>query len=172
MLTVPLLAFGFLGACFALLAPVLARLFRKCTAEEITADWLANFDPASYRPMHGLLSSEDFQFLVRQPGFDLSLYRKLRRERMLIYRQYLRRLISDFNRLHTYLRLVIAQSQEDRSALVMKLATLKLRFTFSVVQAEMSYYLCLVGVGTLATRSVVSQLEEMTNHLHLVNDLA
>jgi len=57
--------------------------------EEITPEWLENFSTSVYHPMEGLLADEDFRFLSRQPGFDLSLYRKLRRERLRIFRQYL-----------------------------------------------------------------------------------
>lgn len=169
MLTVLLVIFGSFGTWLVLLAPVLVRLLKRCPAEEITEEWLSSFSPATYRPMHGLLADDDFKFLARQPGFDLSLYRKLRRERMLIFRQYLRCLINDFNKLHTYTRFVIAHSETDRSDLMMQLASLKFKFALSVTNAELSYYLCLVGVGSLATRAVVARLEELNSHLSLNN---
>ncbi len=80
---------------------------------------------------------------------------------MLIFRQYLRSLISDFNRLHLYTRMTIARSDTDQSALMVRLATLKFRFTVAVLYAEFSYYLCLLGLGSLATHAVVAQLEEL-----------
>lgn len=169
MLTVSLLALGLIGTCFVLLAPMLARLFKGCAAEDITPEWLASFSPSVYYPMHGLLANEDFQFLARQPGFDLSLYRKLRRERMLIFRQYLGRLVSDFNKLHAYALLVLSHGDTDQSTLVKRLAILRLRFTLSVVSAEFSYYLCVLGIGSLATRSVVARLEELSAQLGLNN---
>lgn len=164
MLTLSLIAFAFIGFAFVLLAPVLVRLFKRCSTEEISGEWLANFSPTNYEPMHGLLAREDFQFLARQPGFDLSLYRKLRRERMLIYRQYLGRLIQDFNRLHAYLRLVATHSDKDQSELLAALVSLRVRFCLSVIRAEMSYYLCLIGIGSLATHSVVAHLEQLTSY--------
>jgi hypothetical protein len=164
MLTLSLIAFAFIGFAFVLLAPVLVRLFKRSSLDEITGDWFANFSPANYDPMHRLLAREDFQFLARQPGFDLSLYRKLRRERMLIFRQYLSRLILDFNRLHTYLRFVAAHSDRDQSSLLTALVALRIRFAVSVMRAEVSYYLCMVGVGSLATQAVVAHLEELAAH--------
>ena len=77
----PLLLIGLLGA---LAVPVLVKLLRQCPVHDITPEWLENLSIASYYPMEELLSDEDFAFLSRQPGFDLSLYRKLRRE---LYRQ-------------------------------------------------------------------------------------
>ena len=167
MLTVIFLVlFVVLGGSLALLAPVLARLFRRCEIAEITPEWLENFSIAVYYPMQRLLSDEDFQFLARQPGFDLSLYRKLRRERLLIFRQYLKRLISDFNRLHTAARVLIARNQEDRSDLMMRLLKLKIRFSLAVLQAELSYFCCRIGIGTLAVRGMIARLEEMSAELN------
>ena len=115
--------------------------------------------------MQSLLGTEDFQFLAKQPGFDFSLYRKLRRERMLIFRQYLGRLITDFNRLHTAARMVISQSEEDQSEMVGRLFRLKVRFTLSALRAECSYYCCWLGLSTLATRTLIARLEEMSSEL-------
>ena len=77
-----------LVAALAYSLPVLFGLFRKCTAEDITPEWLENFSVSTYSVMEGLLDDRDFDFLSRQSGFDLSLYRKLRRERLSIFRQY------------------------------------------------------------------------------------
>ena len=104
----PLLLFGLI-LCF--LVPIIFKLYRRCKVTEITPEWLANFSAASYYPMQGLLAREDFAFLSRQPGFDLSLI-KFRRERLRIFRQYLNRLVLDFNRLHTTALIVLAHSAE------------------------------------------------------------
>jgi hypothetical protein len=164
---VPLLI---LGASLVLLAPVLARLFRRCEMTEITPEWLKDFSVSAYYPMQGLLSDEDFHFLVRQPGFDFSLYRKLRRERLLIFHQYSRRLVSDFNRLHTAARFLIARGQEDRSDLMMRLFKLKMRFSFAVLQSEISYLCCRIGIGTLVARNMIARLEEMSLELNSLAD--
>ena len=160
---VPLLI---LGLSLALLAPVLAHLFRRCEMTEITPEWLKNFSVSAYYPMQGLLSDEDFHFLVRQPGFDFSLYRKLRRERLLIFHQYSRRLVSDFNRLHTAARLLIARGQEDRSELMVRLFKLKIRFSVAVLQSEISYLCCRIGIGRLVVHSMIARLEEMSAELN------
>ena len=115
--------------------------------------------------MQSLLSDADFRFLARQPGFDRSLYRKLRRERMLIFRQYLRRVISDFNRLHTVARMLVATSPTDQSHMVARLFVLKARFGISVMQAEGSYVLCCLGYHALLAHRVVARLEDMSREL-------
>lgn len=145
--------------------PIVVKLYRRCPVEEITSEWLESFSPSSYYPMQGLLAEEDFSFLSRQPGFDLSLYKKLRRDRLLIFRQYLRRLIVDFNRLHAAARIVLAHGHEDQSHLVSQLVWLKIRFSLAVVQAEFSYVLCCIGFRSLAARAMILRLEEMNARL-------
>ena len=153
------------GLGLAVVSPILFKLYRRCRIEEITPEWLEGFSPSSYYPMERLLSEEDFRFLSRQPGFDLSLYRKLRKDRLHIFRQYLSHLIRDFNRLHTAARLLLAQAEEDRSDVVARLIWLKVRFSWAVIRAEFSYLLCCVGFRTLAVRAAILSLEEMSTQL-------
>jgi hypothetical protein len=63
----PLLLFA---AILLFLLPVLARLLRQCHLKDVTPEWLENFSPTSYEMMEGLLAEEDFNFLMRQPGFE------------------------------------------------------------------------------------------------------
>lgn len=157
------------GLSLVLVSPILFKLYRRCRIEEITPEWLESFSPASYYPMQGLLADEDFKFLSRQPGFDFSLYRKLRRERLHIFRQYLTRLIRDFNRLHTAARVLLAHGCEDRSDMLTRLIWLKARFSVAVVQAEVSYLFCCIGFRSLAARAVILRLEEMSAQLNSIN---
>lgn len=156
------LLFAIVAFGVAVLGPVVFRLFQPCSLNEIPHEWLEEFTPSSYYPMRRLLSDEDFQFLARQPGFDLSLYRKLKRERLLIFRQYLRRLIVDFNRLYTVTRVLISQQEEDHSELAVRLMKLRVRFMFSVLSAECSYVLCCMGVKSMVATPMLARLEDMS----------
>ncbi len=149
-----------------LLIPVIARLLRECSPHEISNDWLENFSVVSYYPMEGLLNDDDFKFLSRQPGFDLSLYRKLRNDRLRIFKQYLNRAILDFNRLHAATRALLAGNQEDCSEILSRLISLRFRFCCATVRAELSYRLCLLGYQSLAVRSLICELEEMSSQLN------
>lgn len=112
--------------------------------------------------MQRLFDEEDFAFLSRQPGFDLTLYKKLRRERLRIFRQYLNRLIGDFNRLHAGARRLLADTPGEHSDLLMRLVKLKWNFSVAVFRAEGNYLLCCAGFRTLAVRALIVRLEEMT----------
>ena len=120
----------------ALVLPVLIRLLKICEPRDFPSEWLESFSASSYNSMQHLLSEEDFAFLVAQPGFDFSLYRKLRRERLKIFRQYLNRLVADFNRLHAIARFLLSQSAEDRSDELKRLIWLKVRFTGTILRVE------------------------------------
>lgn len=163
LLLIPIALFAGSLAC---LAPVLFKLLRSGKLEDLTPEWIENFSARSYEPMEHLLNAEDFNFLSRQPGFDLSLYRKLRRERLLIFRQYLSRLIGDFNRLHLAARVVLSQMPDDHSDLVSRLMWLKFGFFFAVVQAQISYAFCRLGYRSLAVRMMIVRLEQMSEQFH------
>ncbi len=153
-------------AILLFLLPVMARLLRQCHLSDVTPEWLESFSPATYQPMEILLAEEDFAFLVRQPGFEASLHRKLRRERIWIFRQYLNRLIADFNRLHAYARYLITQSQEDQSGLLGRLVWLRLRFSFTVLRVEASLLFAYVGCKPRVVSQAIARLDEMNGYLH------
>jgi hypothetical protein len=146
-------------------APVLKRLFRKTTLDDITPEWLESFSVERYRPMLSLLSNDDFDFLSSQPGFDASIYKKLRRERLAIFDEYFRRLISDFKKLHTTARYLVARESEDHSSEAMKLVELRFAFMTAVFAVHFRYLLCKAGVGTMEAQILFKRLQEMNDHL-------
>ena len=154
-----------LCVCLLSIAPILRRLFKKNSIEDVTPEWLESFSVDRYRPMAGLLAEEDFDFLSRQPGFDPSLYRKLRRERLSIFRQYFHRLIGDFNKLHVAARYLVARSPQDCSGVATQLIRLQWRFNLVVVQVQMRFLLCQVGLATVQVQSLIAALEGMNNQL-------
>jgi hypothetical protein len=159
---ISVLVLGCLGLCSLVIVPTILRLLRASGAEEISPEWLENFSVKAYAPMEHLLGDEDFRFLSRQPGFDLKLYRKLRKERLAIFKQYLYRMIVDFNRLHLVARLTIAQSQEDQSELLARLVTLKMRFYLAVLRAQCCYWLAYFNVRTVTVRFLTAELEALS----------
>ncbi len=145
--------------------PVLFRLLRQCHLADITPEWLEAFTPATYRPMELLLAEEDFSFLLRQPGFESSIGKKLRQDRVRIFRQYLHRLISDFNRLHLYARYLLSRSEEDQSAILTRLVWLRLRFSFTVLRLELSLCVAYFGFQPRLVSRAIAQLDEMSTCL-------
>jgi hypothetical protein len=155
-------------AVLLFLLPVLARLLRQCHLSDVTPEWLDSFSPRVYQPMEFLLAEEDFEFLVRQPGFEASLCKKLRRERIWIFRQYLNRLIADFNRLHVYARGLITQSQVDQSNLLARLVWLRMRFSITVLRVEASLLLSYFGFRPRVVSQAIARLDEMNGYLRAI----
>lgn len=153
-------------AALLLLLPVLTRLLRRCHLKDISPEWLESFTPLTYRPMELLLAEEDFNFLLRQPGFESSIGKKLRQDRLKIFRQYLHRLITDFNRLHVYARYLIVHSDVDQSALFRRLLWLRVRFSFTVMRIECSLFLAYFGIQPRMVTLAIAQLDEMTSCLY------
>jgi len=116
--------------------------------------------------MELLLAEDDFNFLVRQPGFESSIGKKLRQDRVKIFRQYLHRLIADFNRLHVYARYLISQGAEDQSGLVTRLVWLRVRFSATVMRLELSLFLAYFGFRPRLVSRAIAQLDEMSTCLY------
>lgn len=73
-------------------------------------DVSADFSLDRYQPMAGLLADDDLKFLQAQPGYRAAMGARWKRERRRLFRQYLRELKSDFQRLHAQAREMVAQS--------------------------------------------------------------
>jgi hypothetical protein len=154
-----------LGTSAVVIVPMLRRLFLKPAIGEITPQWLEEYSPERYRSMANLLANDDFSFLMRQPGFELSLYRKLRRERLAIFRQYLDRLVLDFRRLHLTARLLTAQNSEDSTDVAQKLLKLQWHFNLALIRTEFEYSLCRFGLATVHVQRLIEPLRSLSEAL-------
>ena len=161
LLVTPVLVFLLL---LAFVVPVVLRLLRPCRMSEVTPEWLDSFQTSTYYPMRGLFAADDFRFLSSQPGYDPSLVRKLRSDRLRIFRQYLDRLVLDFNRLHRYaLVMVASNTDQDQSDLFVYLIKLRVRFSMAVIRVEFCYLLCRFGWRSLAVTNLLARLEELSS---------
>src|ERR1700692_2201508 len=64
----------------------------------VTTDWLSELSADRYRPMLRMLEETDFQFLRSQKDFTPERASRLRRQRVHQFREYLRLLQADFDR--------------------------------------------------------------------------
>ena len=138
-------------------------LFRRLLAPApgVEVERIQAFSVEKYRPMGRLLDEADYQFLRTAPGYAPDLERRLRCERRVVFRAYLRRLRKDFQCLHRAARLVVAQGAQDRPDLAWKLMRQSLLFWFGFGLAHMR-----LGVHTLGLSSPVIpvfDLVESTN---------
>lgn len=150
---------------------VAIKLRERRAAPEKAPEWVNSFSATAYQPMHALLCADDFSFLSNQPGFDLDLYKRLRKERLRIFRQYMNRLIADYNRLHTGARVLIARNEQDRSEMMQRLFHFKFNFMKAVFHAEMNYLLCRIGIRTFEVRLLLLRLEELSAHVAIISSI-
>src|SRR3954467_7953575 len=80
----------------------------------VTAEWITDLSTERYKPMMRLLDSADIEFLRGQPGYTRQMETTLRIQRCQVFRGYLGYLNSDFQRVAMALKIVMAQSEQDR----------------------------------------------------------
>lgn len=153
------------GVAIAVLATafvvLVGRMISSTRIRGVDPDWLRRFSTDVYRPMKRLLSDDDINFLRNQPGFEPSIEREFRRDRIRIFRAYLRALGKDFNRLHLALRLTVLHAQEDRSDLAVALIRQKALFFAGLAMAHTRLTLYGWGIGTVDVSGLVGALEGM-----------
>ena len=130
----------------------------------VTAEWIDELSIERYRPMLRLLDSSDLEFLRSQPGYSPRMESNLRAQRCQIFRGYLRCLNMDFRRVCMALKLVMAQSRQDRPDLASVLVHHQIMFTSGMlaVQARLFMYrwgICTVDVSDLVQIFDVTRLE-------------
>ncbi len=144
---------------------LIRRLASPAKAELVSTEWLSRFSVAKYRPMERLFSDADYRFLERQRGFNPGIARRLRRERMRVFRGYLRCLKSDYRKLESMIALYMANSPVDRPDLAWGLVQRRVQFGFAMLAAEWRLRLYGLGLQPSDTRRLVVALDDMRSHL-------
>jgi hypothetical protein len=143
-------------------------LFRRLISGErdprASLEWCSRFSVEKYRPMERLFFDEDYDFLAHA-GAPVSIGKRLRVARRRIFRQYLRCLSRDFDRLYAAAKFLLLHSPQDRPDLAW--ALLKQRLIFRYAMATVQYRLVLqpLGIGAVDVRGLVSALESMRDQL-------
>ena len=150
------------------LALVFQRLFSPGRCELVSTEWLSGFSVARYRPMGRLLSEDDYRFLARQKGYRPAIAQRLRRERIAVFRAYLRCIGGDFRRLEAALNLYMTHAPEDRPDLAKSLIKKRFLFTCAMITAKWRLTLYALGLGGADVRGLVGVLDGMRIDLRRV----
>jgi hypothetical protein len=138
----------------------LAYLVRKVgssgTGLPATSEWIDDLSLDRYRPMLRMLDGSDIAFLRSQPGFTPDMARKLRAQRLQIFRGYLRSLETDFGRICAAIKLVMMQSQNDRPELAETLLRQQLTFACSMLSVRFHLVLYSLGMCSVEVSKLVS----------------
>jgi hypothetical protein len=137
---------------------LLAGMVRQTREPVPDAVWLRNFSAARYRPMLRLLADDDYEFLMGM-GTDRSVVRRLRSERRRIFRMYLSNLIRDFSRLHHAARILVLESEVERSDVAARLVRIRFDFFLAVFAVRCRLVLHAAGIGTVDVRGLITAIE-------------
>jgi len=153
------------GALVVAVGVLFLYLFRRLTAparnRQPSLEWCNQFSMARYRPMERLFSEEDDRFLASQPGYSPGLSKRLKAARRRIFRQYLRCLGRDFDRLHAAARFLSVHAPQDRPDLAVALFRQKLLFRQALLMVHGRLALQAVGIGTVEISRLIQALEGM-----------
>jgi hypothetical protein len=161
-------------AVVGLIAVIFLVLFRKVflstrKLKSTNLDWINDFSVVRYRPMERLLAEEDYRFLESQPAINRAIMRRFRAERRAIFREYLRSLSEDFDRLCGAVQALTLASGEDRPDLAVALLKSRLNFACASLAVEMRLICHWMGFGGVEIRGLVGSLEATWSELqHLV----
>jgi len=158
-------------AVFVLLGLAFLALFRKLASANqkpaLPADWDSVHVASRYKPMQRLLDPADYRFLASQSGCGRGLARRVRSNRVSIFRRYARCLGRDFSRASLALKMLMVHAPIDRSALAGLLFKQRLLFSMNMVSIEMRLTLHSFGWSTpnIDVRNLVEALDAMRTQL-------
>jgi len=160
---------------FVLLGIAFIVLFRKLSSgssqkSALPVDWDSIYVASRYKPMERLLDPMDYRFLESQSCYSRGMARRLRANRIGIFRGYAHCLARDFSRVSNALKMLMIHAPVDRSALAGLLLKQRLLFTGNMMSLEVQ--LMLHGLGWSApkvdVRSLVEALDAMRTQLRVL----
>ena len=131
------------------------------------AQWLSQFSVARYRPMQRLLSTDDYEFLRRQPGFHPAIARRLLKDRRRIFRAYLRNMKRDFNRFHRIATFMVIYATQERPELIVLLQQHRRSFRRAYVTVQLRLALHVVAGAPVDVAPLIHALDGMRVQLSL-----
>jgi len=127
----------------------------------VTTDWLDDLSTERYRPMLRLLDEEDLRSLRNQPVFAPQMAARFRAQRCRMVWEYLGSMQVDFARICTALKIVMAQSQQDRPDLASALFRSQITFLYGMVAIRFRLLLYRWGFGKVEVTSLVKVFDGM-----------
>ncbi|MFB3777078.1 MAG: hypothetical protein ACE141_05680 [Bryobacteraceae bacterium] len=149
------------GVVALVLALLFQRLVSPSRCELVSSDWLSRFSVARYRPMERLFSEEDYRYLARQKGYRSDIARRLRRERIKVFRGYLSWISADFRRLEAAASFWMAHAPQDRPDMARALLKRRLSFTAAMLGARWRLLLYGFGLSNADVHRLIGSLDEM-----------
>ncbi len=153
-----------LGLCLWRLA---CRVALRAEELPVTTDWIDELSLERYRPMLRLLAEDDIRLLKQRPGCTRRMVAKFRAQRCSIFISYLRLMQADFGRISTALKIILAQSQQDRPDLASSLIRSQITFGYGIAVVQFRVLLFRWGFGPVEVAGLVKVFEGMRLQLRM-----
>lgn len=137
----------------------LASTVEDASQEAWSDQWFEEFSSFRYLPMRRLLSTEEEEFWMASTEGSQFRRSEFRTERRRLFRQYLRLISADFNRLSQGVKLSIIHAKEDRSAEIDQLLSLEWSLRKLLWQAECSLMFHWLGVKPVDATQLINALQ-------------
>jgi hypothetical protein len=137
------------------------RLGSSSECLPVTTEWLGDLSDDRYRPMLRLLEESDFRFLRAQKGFTPAMEKRLRGQRVEVFRGYMHMLEADFKRVCMALRMMLVQSECDRPDLASALIHRQFTFACGVMNIEFRLVLFRLGITEVDASGLVGMFDGM-----------
>ena len=164
-MTLPVAILLFAICALAALCWMVVRLTASGEASNISLEWLEEFSTEKYSLMERLLYEGDYAFLSKQPGYCPSIGKRLRAERKRLFRDYIRQLNRDFNRLMALANVMVVYGERDQSEFASALWSQRLTFYRGVVTLEARLFLAPLGVSVSGVNTLVTKLGALQSHV-------
>lgn len=155
------------------LAAVALLLFRQYravrrVAASLDPDHLYQLSVDRYRPMLRLLDEQDLLLLRTQPGFTPDMPVRIRLQRCHIFRQYLVSLNSDFQQVVMLLKILMAQSSEDRPELARVLVRMQILFALGMLMIRLRLILYRWGLAKVHISPLIDMFDFVREKLRVL----
>lgn len=137
------------------------RIAFSSTHLPVTAGWIDELSSERYRPMLRLLDGGDLDFLNSQPGFSPHAARRVRQQRCQIFRDYLRCLNNDFNRVCLAIKLLMLQAADDRPDLAALLLRNRISFAAGLANVQIRLLLYSWGLSGVNVSGLVQTFDNV-----------
>jgi hypothetical protein len=156
----------------ALAALLARRIGSGSESLPVTTEWLDDLSDDRYRPMLRLLNEADFRYLRTQHGYSPAIERKLRCQRVDVFRAYLRTLESDYKRVCLGLKVMLVQSEHDRADLAADLIHRQVTFAVAMMHVQLRLHLFAWGLATVDAADLIRMFDGMRLELKTLVPMA
>jgi hypothetical protein len=151
--------------CLLLMAGFGGLFMKLLSRREDTSSAQEPFSPECYRPMGRLLDEADGKFISSHSGCTRQIKKTFRKQRISIFRAYLRLLSGDFHRVCKAIKLHMVVCKTDRSDLAAVVMKEQFRFAASMICVELTLIVFATGWSGVDVSRLMRSVDAMRERM-------